>query len=163
MKRKTIFGMVLLSVSALCICGCSNEYYLTSMNDKVLASLGKYESRECFTDGGFQDYTDYAKYKYIDVDLEGNKFFEPITEENKTELVSYLENFEGWIETIKESDPENEVVKEYDFSTQLITKDDYIYIDDRSATDALYDKFDNYNVYFFDTGTDTLYYFHNNI
>lgn len=31
--------------------------------DKVLASLEKYEKEEYFTSGGFQDYTDYAKYR----------------------------------------------------------------------------------------------------
>lgn len=164
MKRKLFYVLAVLIISALCLGGCMNaEYYLTSMDDEVLASLGKYDSREYYTSGGFQDYTDYAIYKYNDVNLEENGFFEHITAGNKIELIDYIENFEGWIETIGESDSENEVVKAYNFSADLITEDDYVYIEDRCATDDLYEKFENYNVYFFDTGTNTLHYFHNNI
>lgn len=39
----------------------------------------------------------------------------------------------------------------------VISINDYCYIDD------FYKKFDSYNLYFYDTETEILYYFHNNI
>ena len=164
MKRKLFLVLALILVGALCLSGCSyTDYLITSVDDKVIASLGRYESREYYTSGGFQDFTDYAKYKYDEVNFEDDKYFAQITIESQAEFMAYLNSFEGWVEVHKESDPENELVMGYDFSTDLITDDDYIYIDDCSAYDDLYEKFDNYNIYFFDTGTSTLYFFHNNI
>lgn len=160
MKRKLFLILAVLIISALCLGGCTYaDYFMSSVGDEVVASLGMYKDKEYYTSGGFQDFTDYAKYKYDDLNPEENKFLESLTVESRVEFIAYLKNFESWVYLHKESDPENEVVKGYDFSTDLITDDDYIYIDDRS----LYEKFDNYNVYFFDTGTSTLFFFHNNI
>ena len=36
--------------------------------DKVLDSLGRYKGHEFYTQGEFQDYTDYAKYYYDSVE-----------------------------------------------------------------------------------------------
>ena len=164
MKRKLFLILAVLIVSALCFGGCTYaDYFMASVGNEVVASLGVYKDKEYYTCGGFQDSTDYAKYKYDDVNLEENKFLEPLTVESRVEFIAYLNNFESSVEGHKESDPENEIVKGYDFSTDLITDDDYIYIDDRSTSDDFYEKFENYNVYFFDTGTSTLFFFHNNI
>lgn len=167
MKRKLFFALAVLIVSALCLGGCSYaDYFVTSIDDEVMASLGRYEKREYYTSGGFQDYTDYAKYKYNDIELEGNPYLKPVTEENLTEFKGYLENFEGWIETISESDPNNEVVLCYDFSASLINEEDYLFVDNRASSEDeefLGSPYTNYNLYFFDTKSSTLYYFHNNI
>ena len=127
--------------------------------DEVLSSLGSYKSKTYYTSGGFQDYTDYAKYIYEAIDIEGNKYFKKIDDLNQWNLVLHIENFEEWIDTIEDSDPENEVVVGYDFDFSLISTDDYYYID----KDPNSNGYENYNVYFIDMDTNTLYYFHNNI
>ena len=70
-------------------------------------------------------------------------------------------------------DPETQAVREradlvnnYRFSRDDIDGSDYLYIYDREGKpigDGAYSKYDYYNVYFFDSQTTTLYYFHNNI
>ena len=137
--------------------------HCTAPTDEVLESLGTFSEKEYYTSGGFQDYTDYAKYTYNDVQPEGNPHFSRITEDEAVEFGLYVDNFENWIETIRSVDPENDVVVNYDFDRSIITDDDYIYIYDASVDRSLYSKFGNYDVYFFDTETQTLYYFHNNI
>ena len=54
----------------------------------------------------------------------------------------------------------------YHFSRADIDESDYLYIYDRNGEaigEGVYSKYDSYNVYFFDSQTTTLYYFHNNI
>lgn len=132
--------------------------------DSVIASLGGYEKEEFFTSGGFQDYTDYAKYYYTSVDVESNKYFEKITGTDLTVINTHLDDFERWIETIKNGDPSNEVVVHYDFDRGIVDTEDYFYIDSEEhiwedgSTSLV-----RYNVYLFDTQTQIVYYFHNNI
>ncbi len=127
--------------------------------DEVLNSLGEYESKVYFTSGGFQDYTDYAKYTFDDVDFSKNKYFTKISVGSKEELITHIENFEEWIESLKSSVPDNEVVTGYDFEPSVISQADYLYIYD----DPDYPELGSYTVYFFDMESMTLYYFHNNI
>ena len=64
------------------------------------------------------------------------------------------------------SDDDNALVVNYHFSRDDIDEGDYLYIYDREGKpigDGAYSKYDYYNVYFFDSQTTTLYYFHNNI
>lgn len=128
------------------------------VTDKVLLSLGSYESKEYYTSGGFQDYTDYAKYTYKNINVEQNKYFKRIDDLNQWNLILHIENFEEWIDAIKDSDPENEVVVAYDFDMSLISNADYYYIDKEPDS-----GYENYDVYFIDIETNTLYFFHNNI
>ncbi len=128
------------------------------VTDKVLLSLGSYESKEYYTSGGFQDYTDYAKYTYKNINVEQNKYFKRIDDLNQWNLILHIENFEEWIEAIADTDPENEVVVAYDFDMSLISNADYYYIDKEPDS-----GYENYDVYFIDIETNTLYFFHNNI
>ena len=121
-------------------------------------SIGSYASSEFYTSGGFQDYTDYAKYVYDDADFEDNEFFVPVSSVEQENLITYIDDFEDWVDAVGDSDPENEVVREYDFDASLISSDDYVYISFYYEDKPM----NNYDVYFFDTGTLTLYYFHNN-
>jgi len=160
--KKVLKVLLILLIPGFILCGCFLfilvlDYFMTK--DKVIDSLGRYESEIFLTCGGFQDYTDYAKYTYNDVDFSGNKYFERITPESEKELVSHISNFKSWVAVHKENDPENELVVGYDFDYASISDDDYVYIYD----DPDYPYLGNYNVYFFDTETMTLYYFHNNI
>ena len=133
--------------------------------DKVLNSLGECRSCEFYTCGGFQDYTDYAKYYYDSVDFTDNEYFSIIEQSDIDALNEHLDNFERCIEAHGYNDASSEIVVNYDFDRSVIDHKDYLYIESEK-----YDPWDDgnmvlasYDVYFFDTQTNTLYYFHNNI
>ena len=89
-----------------------------------------------------------------------------MTAESKNELLGYIDNFENWVNVTREGDDDNALVVNYHFSRADIDESDYLYIYDREGKpigDGAYSKYDYYNVYFFDSQTTTLYYFHNNI
>ena len=156
--RKQIVGVLVCVVLLLSMTSCA------VYEDKVIASLGEYDKEDFFTSGGFQDYTDYAKYYYTSVDIENNKYFKQVKETDCTAINTHLDDFESWIEAIKDGEPSNEVVVNYDFNRSIIDTEDYLYIDSEEHTwnngsTALV----RYNVYLFDTQTQVLYYFHNNI
>ena len=156
--RKQIVGVLVCVVLLLSITSC------TVFEDKVIASLGEYEKEEFFTSGGFQDYTDYAKYYYTSVDFENNKYFKKVKETDFTAIHTHLDDFENWIESIGDSVPSNEVVVNYDFDRGIVDTEDYFYIDSEEHTwDDGSTSLVKYNVYLFDTQTQVLYYFHNNI
>ena len=144
-----LFSLVLV----VSLAGCSIP------KDDVLDSLGKYESKQFFTSGGFQDFTDYAKYCFDSVDFSDNSYFQIITESSRENLEAHIDDFEKWVQAVSDTDADNEVVVNYDFDRSVISDSDYIYIYD----DPDYPEFGNYNVYYFDVETNILYYFHNNI
>ena len=132
--------------------------------DKVIASLGKYEKYEFFTSGGFQDYTDYAKYFFSSANVVENKYLNKIQETDYAIINTHLDDFEGWIKTIKDIEPSSEVVVYYDFDREIIDMEDYFYIDSEEHTwSDGHTSLVRYNIYLFDTQTQVLYYFHNNI
>ena len=132
--------------------------------DKVIASLGEYKKHEFFSSGEFQDYTDYAKYYYTAAKVVGNKYLTEIQETDFAIINTHLDDFEGWIETIKDSEPSSEVVVNYDFDRKIIDTEDYFYIDSEEHTwSDGHTSLVRYNIYLFDTQTQVLYYFHNNI
>jgi len=132
--------------------------------DKVIASLGEYEKKEFFTSGGFQDYTDYAKYVYTSSNVVENTYLNKIQETDFAIINTHLDDFEGWIETIKDSEPSSEVVANYDFDRKIMDTEDYFYIDsERHIWSDGHTSLVRYSIYLFDTQTQVLYYFHNNI
>ena len=132
--------------------------------DPVVSSLGEGENHVYFSSGGFQDYTDYAKYYYTSANVSENPYLKRIDEQNLAVIDRHLDDFEMWIDTIKGSEPSNEVVLNYDFDRTMIDTEDYIYIDSEEHTwSDGYTALVNYNIYFFDMQTQTLYFFHSNI
>ena len=156
--KKQIAAVLVCVVFLLSISSCAVP------EDKVIASLGEYEKNEFCTSGGFQDYTDYAKYYFTSANVVENKYLNKIQETDFAIINTHLDDFEGWIETIKDSEPSCEVVVNYDFDREIIDVEDYIYIksEERTWSDG-FTTLVNYNIYFFDTQTQVLYYFHNNI
>lgn len=157
-KKMILLFACLILASMLCLGGCFEIPV-----DEVLASLGGYTHKEFYTSGGFQDFTDYAKYYYDHVDLDDNPYLKQVNDENISEFYEYLESFEGWVYVHAENDSENELVREYDFNTDVISDDDYVYIDNRYDGDDELFEFSDYNLYFFDSQSKILYFFHNNI
>lgn len=152
----------------LCICFFAVVISLSACKapeDKVLMSLGEYKNNEYYTEGEFQDYTDYAKYYYDFVDFTENEYFNKIRESDLTKINELLADFELWIEIYRENDSSLEIVVNYDFDRSIIDSEDYIYIDSEKFTTTWDDgttTLANYDIYFYDTQTQILYYFHNN-
>lgn len=156
--RKKAMAAAFLLIFVLSFAACQMT------TDKVVASLGKYENRQFYTSGGFQDYTDYAKYNYDSAEVAGNQYLKRIRETDLAEIDRHLDDFEGWIEVIGNSEASSEVVVHFDFDREIIDTEDYFYIDSeehtwRDGTSSLV----RYNLYLFDVQTQILYYFHNNI
>ena len=156
--KKLLAIILALCVFALPLASCA------AWEDKVAASLGEYDKCEFFTSGGFQDYTDYAKYYYATAEIAENQYLKSIRETDLNTMNIHFDDFEAWIATIKNSDASNEVVLNYDFDREIIDTEDYIYIDSEEHTwSDGHTSLVKYNIYFFDTQTQVLYYFHNNI
>ena len=123
---------------------------------------GYFDSDEYWDKNAFQDYTDYCKYYYKDSgDLlfQNNPDYQEVKEEDIENIISYFNDFEQWMKTQDRLD-------EYDFDTHSITVGDYIHIKTKEGTkigNGVYDKFDNYSIYLYDTDSHTLIYIHNNI
>ena len=99
----------------------------TAPEDKVLNSLGEYKSKEFYTEGAFQDYTDYAKYYYDSVDFTDNEYFSKIQQSDIDILNEHLD----------------------DFDRSIIDSEDYLYINSEKHTwDDGYTSLVNYDVYF---------------
>ncbi len=157
-RTKRIIAVVCFLIFVLSFASCA------APEDKVVASLGDYEKCEFFTSGGFQDYTDYAKYHFSSAKITENAYLSKIQATDFAVIHTHLDDFEGWIATIKNSEPSNEVVVNYDFDREIIDPEDYFYIvsEEHIWSDG-HTSLINYNIYLFDTQTQVLYYFHNNI
>ena len=156
--KKAVALIVVVLILAISLSAC------TAPENKVLNSLGEYKSHEFYTEGVFQDFTDYAKYYYAQVDFADNEYFYKIGQADIDVLNEHLDDFESWIKTYRDGDASREIVVNYDFDRSLIDCEDYLYIESEKHTwDDGYTSLVNYDVYFFDTQTNTLYYFHNNI
>lgn len=105
--------------------------------DPVVDSLPPYQTKTAYTEGGFQDYTNYILYTYDDaasLSLESNPYFVPASAQKDLFLV-YLEDYEGWVDTITRYEPSSELVQNYSFDVSLIDENDYLYI---SVQDSLF-------------------------
>lgn len=132
----------------------------------VIASLGKAMSVQRYSCAGFGDSTDFGIYTFPGASPGESEYFKPVTAESKTELLGYIDEFEQVIDAMRDGDEGADLVNNYRFSRDDIDESDYLYIYDREGKpigDGAYSKYDYYNVYFFDSQTTTLYYFHSNI
>lgn len=132
----------------------------------VIISLGRAMSVQRYSVSGFGDSTDYGIYTFPGAKPEDSEYFKPVTAESKNELLGYIDEFEQVIDSLRDGDEGADLVNNYRFSRADIDESDYLYIYDREGKaigDGVYSKYDSYNVYFFDSQTTTLYYFHNNI
>lgn len=160
-KHRWVKGLALLVCLLVVL---STVMLCQASEDKVIASLGKYESCHFFTSEGAQDYTDYAKYDYKYATVTGNPYLKQVRQKDISKVNRLLDDYESWIETIKESDASGEVALNYDFDRKIIDTEDYIYVDAEEHTwEDGQTALTMYNIYFYDTQSQVLYYFHNNI
>lgn len=149
----TILTLVLLLVGSVWLLG-----LLFVPKDSILNSLPDYKSKAFYTCGGFQDHTDYAKYTYPinETALIRNPYFLSVTDEVIPDILSYIENFQGWVEICHDFPKE-----EYDFDTAMVEAGDYFYL--HTKYEESDKKYWNYDLYYFDLDSGILYYFHNNL
>ena len=111
---------------------------------------GFVSKEEHFQQGGFQDYTDYAKYVYeSSYAFEKNSDYSPVSESDINMIKGYTDNFKDWM---------SNRLSEYDFDYSSVTAGDYY----RLKVKYNDNPYSDYTLWFFDTETYTLYYFHNN-
>lgn len=141
-----------IAVLLFCFTGCGPV-------DPVIASLPQYETMVMYTEGYFQDYTDFGIYCYCDADtasVKANAYFTDVAEQQEY-LLSYIDNFESWVETFSANGKDSELAQNYSFDKRILDEKDLYYLDSE------YLGFDNYDLYVYDIQTTTLFYFHNNI
>lgn len=147
--------------------------YSVTVTDPVIQSLPSYKDCVKYTEGEFQDYTDYYIYHYEDIalsELESNQYLNPVGE-HMSSILPYIEDYEKWIEMYRENDAlyrpfqePRELPAYYDFDKSIIDESDFFYIENENENSAeAWIKYSNYDLYFFDVQSNTLYYFHNNI
>lgn len=153
MKKAIIFIYVFIQLFAITSC------LIQTRQDKVLSSIGKYDSKQFWTNGDFQDCTDFGIYSYSTCDAENNKYFAAISESDIEIIGSFIDDFEAWIDVFRNNNPDNELVLNYVFDRSIIDTEDYFYIYEGEN----YPKYGCYDVWFFDSQSNVLYYFHNNI
>ena len=159
MKRFFPIVLIALLIAGLLLMGAVwGISLLFAPEDSILESLPDYESREYYSSGGFQDYTDYGKYTYhiYETELMENPYFFRVTQEDLPEILSYLDNFESWVDTCSDFPK-----AEYDFDAGQVEEGNYFCL--LSEYDEPEKKFWNYDLYYFDLDTGILYYFHSNI
>ena len=153
MKRLII--LILACLILLSAAACSVQ----TRQDLVLESIGEYDSKQLWTHGGFQDYTDFGIYTYSSARVDKSQYFLKVSADDIETIGAFVDDFEGWIATFQESNPNGELVTNYAFDRSIIDLEDYFYIFEKEN----YPEFGCYDLWFFDTQTNVLYYFHNNI
>lgn len=149
MKNKILVLILIIVLSFAFI------YNLSQFQNPVIESLGKYETKQIYYDDGFMDYTDFGKYTYSSVNLEKNRYFQKINDNETVTINAHIRTIEDAVESIKLSDKTDELVLNYTFNRSCIDNEDYFYIKYGVS-------FDCFDMYIFDTQSNTLYYFHNN-
>ena len=148
MKRIAVF--ILFVFLAFCLYGCSIDPNIPN---------GYTGKEEHFDKNGFQDYTDYCKYFYKDATaFENNPNYHKVAESDISKIKEYFDHFKQFME--------GDRAGKYDFDTKCMTGGDFVLIESKEGVsdgNIVYGKYDNYNIYYFDTESNILYYFHNNI
>ena len=149
----TIIGLVIV-IFILAYIIFSNTFI--SPQEKIIKSVGS--NYECinYCSAGFRDYTDYYVFSYKKPKIEDAEKFQKVDDTSEIEI--YINDFNSWADNHRD-----EEFKSYDFDTDIIDSSDYYYIFDKSTEDDLYSKYDYYDIYLFDSQTELLYYFHNDI
>jgi len=150
LKRFLIIAIVVIvafNIFAFCV----------NRNYRVLLSIGWYKNKQFWTHG-WRDYTDFAIYDCPWARPGISPYFSKITPADTEIIGEYLDNYEKWIEMISRGNTNDELVVNYSFDRAVIDTDDYfyIYVDENDS------KFYDYDVWIFDTQSETLYFFHNN-
>jgi len=159
-KKIALSIILIIGITAFILPGCADP-----PDDFVIRSLPAYDNVIIYSEGEFQDCTDFYIYHYKNIslsELENNKYLNPV-KDHTASILPYIEDFEKWIAVYRKNDANRELPSNYDFEKSIIDENDYFYIDNDKITSIdKFEKFANYTLYLFDTQTNTLFYFHNN-
>lgn len=141
--------------------------------DKVIMSLPDNEDGQEWIYGFWQDYTCYSEYKYNDeinqyFDSEKNIYFKPVDSDIERRINLLLDDYEEWVRMTENPDSMtgDDISKVYSFERTQIDDSDWYYCNVEGFESMDIEKvgiFADYDLYYFDTQTQTLYYMHNNI
>ncbi len=154
-KKILIVLIVLLLLVAAAICVLNSEWYQEKRHKVFLASRkipeGFISSEEHWDQDGWQDFVDYAKFLYKDDSVfAGDLEYSKVTEADIPRLKGFFDNFRQWMKV-------EERLNEYDFDPSCLDASDLFRLVEK------YPNYDDYDIWFFDSQTLTLYYFHANI
>ena len=159
MKRKILVRVLIAAGVLFCL-------YLWIMLFKflanpVLAELPKYKSKIGYISDGFQDYTIYREYHYSDSKkmnkaLERSSLFERAEEDDIDVINRYLDDFNAWL---THTDFEDKCK----FYSECIDTSDYWYVISKWADDRQDSMYYDYDLYYYDSETMTMFMIHNNI
>lgn len=158
--------IIILLVLSLIITVPTPENTFSFHTDAILESTGVISTEEYHNYGWWQDHTVYSKYTFENPNLENNEYLEQMSEEDIENFNRYIVVYEDWVDVISDDVNDRDLVTHYDFDKSIISINDYYYIYDYSYVDPDL-EFEpepcSFDLYFYDTETGILYYFHNNI
>lgn len=140
--KRIAFSVLLFAL--LCLGGCTAE------NSAIPEG---YHNKAEYYENGFQDFADYCRYEYrpTQISLFAEHAAYHIVENDDFEKVrAYIDFFEQRLDRQNRSDV-------LDFDTQCITQGDYMCLLASKQQDPYY----RFTLYYFDTESSTLFYFHN--
>lgn len=151
MKRVKKIFLIIVVIFVGLLSGCKMLDWLC--HDENIPR-GYIDCVEYFDENGFQDYTDYCWYQYVDTDsIKLSVQYETVTKEKIPSIKGYFDDFQGWMLTENRLD-------QYDFDQTCINSGDFYYEDSEYGING---KYTNYNLYYFDKESAKLYFIHNNI
>ncbi|MDO4563725.1 MAG: hypothetical protein Q4C12_07835 [Clostridia bacterium] len=115
-----------------------------------------------YVDGGFGDVIKYSEYHFNKESIQKfthSKWYKKVQSTDIEIIKGYFENYSGWI-------AQTEFADKYNFELDCINEGDFYYIytlEGKPIGQSVYRKYDNYDVYFLDMETCTVYFIHANI
>ena len=147
--KKVMFMFLILCL--MFITGCSRTQFLGIPSDYI-------EAYECYEEDGFREYDDFAFYVY-----DSKKNF--VNDKNYDKVGKNIEDVKGYFLTLANRLNDDDRLEDFIFDYDIIDENDYVRIktsEGEPIGDREYGKYDNYDVYFFDVESLTLYYIHSN-
>lgn len=120
------------------------------------------DEKNVYVNNGFGDSAEYIEYHYNNKTINkilSNNFLEEVTEDNMEIISAYFENYKSRIESLDFKD-------HYSFDLSQIKCGDYYFIytlEGEPIGQSIYERYDNYDVYYVDMEKCIMYYIHSNI
>lgn len=111
---------------------------------------------------GFGDSTEYIEYHYNSKNINKmykNKFLKKVTEKDIEIISSYFQSYESRIAN-------SDIKDQYSFDISQIKTGDYYFLytlEGKKIGQSIYERYDNYDVYYVDMEKCIMYYIHSNI
>lgn len=150
---KRFVCIIIASFMALTLCACHNDI-----------PKGYVECEEFFENDAIMDHTDFAMYVYPSAEVfEKNLKLDlyELTEDDEADI-ELVKDYISFIEEMLES---GDRADEFKFDYDCIGSGDLVKLNTREGQketeNSTYGKYDDFDMYFFDKETLTLYFFHN--